>query len=184
MIHDWLMIIWMNIFSGLRKLVSLGVIVDIVETWQRERRGESGDDNRLFDACCDIEIRCFDWGDLWLCLAAVACCLVDYPIIKSENLGERYSSDRQTADGILVVVELRRHQLLLACHCVWHRNLIRNSNFYLTAELLALAQLASRFFHKMRVLGLISANIFNNNVEKMDKVIFASRSSDYFLAFL
>ncbi len=117
-------------------------------------------------------------------MAAVACCLDENPIRKSENLGGRYTSDRQTADGVSVVVELRRRQPLLACRCPWHRNLIRNSNLHLTAELLALAQLASRLFHEMRILGLISANIFDNNVEKMDKVIFASRSSDHFLAFL
>lgn len=85
---------------------------------------------------------------LWLCAAAVTCCLAEKPIRKSENLGGRYTGDRQTADGVLLVVELRRRQPLLACRCPWRRNLIRKSNLHLIAELLASAQLASRLLHE------------------------------------
>ncbi len=58
-----------------RKLVGLGVVLGVVETWRRERRGESGDDNRFFDACCDVGTGCFDWGGIfgfvWLRLPVV-----------------------------------------------------------------------------------------------------------------
>ena len=87
----------------------------------------------------EVSLALCSWG---------GCCLAENPIRESENFGERYTDGQQTADSAPVVVELRRHQPLLARSYPWRRNLIRNSNSHLTAELLASARLASRLFHK------------------------------------